>query len=105
MTEENNNADDYFQNILRERGLPPETTKGQYLWHAAKRALKRMAWTLLIFAGFAAVILWHFAPDMLLQLLGIPYVALSVAWPFIVLFGFFYLGYLIVKVLQKAARD
>jgi len=105
MTEENNNADEYYQNVLRENGLPPETTKGQYMWWALKRATKRTASVVLIFAGFAAVLLWHFAPDMLLQIVGVSFVALGVAWPFLVIIGGVYIGLLIVKALRKAARD
>jgi hypothetical protein len=104
MTDDNN-RDEYFQSILAESGLPPETTKGQYMWHATKRALKKTMWVMLIFAGFTAVLLWNFAPDMLLQIVGIPIVALGVAWPFLMFIGFFYIGYLIVKALQKAGRD
>ncbi|MGE3335525.1 MAG: hypothetical protein AB7I36_17920 [Rhodospirillaceae bacterium] len=105
MTEENGNTDEYYQNILRENGLPPETTKGQYLWYATKRALKRAAWMTLIFAGFTAFLLWHFAPDALYQLFGGFLVALAVAWPFVATIGLFYIGYLVVKALQKAGRD
>lgn len=104
MTEENNN-DEYYQSLLRESGLPLETTRGQYMWHATKRALKRTMWAMLIFAGFAAVLLWHFAPDLLIQLVGVPIVMLRVAWPFLSIIGLLYIGYLIMKALQKAARD
>jgi len=105
MTKENNDTDEYFQNILQENGLPPETTKGQYMWWALKRATKRAGWVALIFTGFSAVVLWHFAPDMLLQIVGVLFVALGIAWPFLVIIGGVYIGLLIVKALRKAARD
>jgi hypothetical protein len=96
---------EHFQNVLREHNLPPETTKAQFVWHATKHGLKMGAWGLLIMSGISLVMLWHFAPEMVFQILGVPYVALSVAAPILIAAGAIYLGHLLVKVLKRAARD
>src|SRR5437879_2435748 len=97
MSDVEKTADPHFQEILKQSGLPPDTTKGQFMAFALKRALKRAAWSALIFAAIAVVLLWHYAPDMLFQILGVPYVVLSVAAPFLMIVGFFYIGYRVVK--------
>lgn len=58
MTEENRNTDEYFQNVLAEHGLPQETTKGQYMLYATKRATRRLLlWVLALPAVIAAFFL------------------------------------------------
>ena len=105
MSDEEKASDTYFQQMLSSNNLPPETTKGQYMWWALKRAIKSLAWVVLFFGGFTLVILWNFAPDLFFEIVGAPFVILGIALPFLMIAGFIYIGYLVVRWLKKQGDD